>query len=198
MSARHIDSRLIQFLDDALISNGLARHATETQDARTLFVLAAEALVGIKEETGRNDGQIIQWIQSTIGTANGEPYCMAGIQSCGAYAEMKTNVPFKLFPSESVRLVWDKTPEFQRVKRLPLPGAVACWGNLVNGKFNGKGHAEIVRACDGEIFQGIGFNTIGTTKPGETVNREGNGIYFTIRSMESTAERKLLGFLKPF
>jgi hypothetical protein len=81
-----------------------------------------------------------------------------------------------------------------RVKIHPLAGAIAIWGDV--GK--SSGHTEVVLSADSKSFQAIGGNTSGTTKPGQAVNRDGNGVFYTVRSMKSTKRRKLLGFLKPF
>ncbi len=191
---RKIENEMVEYIDAKLASNGLAKIAIQKKDARTLFRLAAEACVGIQERTGRNDGRMIELIQETVGGASGEPYCLAGVQTCGAYAELKTGVKFQIFETEHCQTAWQKTPKKQRVKTLPLPGAVAFWFDV--GK--STGHVEIVLGCDGDSFQAVGFNTSGTTTPGGEVNREGNGVFYTVRSMKSSKKRKLVGFLIPF
>lgn len=192
--SRQIEPKLVSYIDKKLKDNGLFKQALESKDARVIFRLAAEALVGIKEATGKNDGAMVKLIQETVGGASGEPWCMALVQSCLAYAEVKTGVESPIIESEHCQTVWTKVPKSQRVKLLPLAGAIAIWGDV--GK--ASGHTEIVLSCDGKNFQAVGGNTSGTTKPGQTVNRDGNGCYYTVRSMKSTAKRKLLGFLKPF
>lgn len=186
---------MIEFLDDHLKWSGLAKHAIQTRDARLLMCEAAKACVGVKETSGRNDGPIIEAIQKTVdGRARREAYCMSGVQTMLAYVEAKLNVTSPIVASELCQHVWLHSPRAQRVKNIPLPGAIAIWADV--GKITG--HAEIVIACDGKIFQAVGFNTSGTLVPGSTVNREGNGVYYTVRSMKGTAKRKLLGFLRPF
>lgn len=191
---RSIEPQMVQFIDAKLKGNGLAKNAIEAKDARTLFRLASEACVGIQEATGRNDGKMVKLIQETVGGAAGEPWCMALVQTCLAYAEIKTGLTSPIPASEHCLTVWEKTPKRLRVKALPLSGAIAIWNDT--GKTSG--HTEIVLSCDGKTFQAVGGNTSGAKSPGEAVNREGNGCYYTVRSMKSTAKRKLLGFLKPF
>jgi hypothetical protein len=191
---RQIEKKMIDFLDKKLALNGLAQEAIKSKDARSLIWLAATACVGIKEATGRNDGEFIRLIQETVGGASGEAYCLAGVQTCIAYAEHKTGVISPLYATEHCQTLWAKTPAKQRVKILPLAGAIAVWADV--GK--STGHVEIVLSCDGKNFNAVGFNTSGTLKPNETVNREGNGVFYTVRSMSSSKTRKLLGFIKPY
>lgn len=194
MTTRQIEKKMVEFLDKKLAGNGLAQHAIETKDARLLFGLAAQACVGIKEKTGNNDGVMVELIQETVGGADGEPYCIGGIQTCLAYAELKTGIKSPLPATESSRRLWEDSPETQRVKKIPLAYAVAVWADI--GKETG--HGEVVMSCDGKIFPAVGFNTSGTTDPNSTVNREGNGCFYTVRNFKATSTRKLLGFLKPF
>lgn len=191
---RNLHPEMLRWLDLKLALNGMAQEAILAQDSRTLFRLVAEACVGIQEATGRNDGRMVVLIQETIGNAVGEPWCMSLVQTCLAYAEAKIGIVSPIFESEHCQTVWNKTPKNKRVKDIPLAGAIAIWGDV--GK--SSGHTEIVLSCDGFIFNAIGGNTSGTKKPGQAVNREGNGCYYTVRSMKSTKKRKLLGFLKPF
>lgn len=191
---RHIEPELIRYIDTKLTLNGLAQNAIARKDARLLFRLAAEACVGIKEASGRNDGKMVKLIQETVGGASGEPWCMALVQSCLAYAEVKCEVVSPIAVSEHCQTVWSLTSKKQRVLKIPAPGAIAIWADI--GK--ASGHTEIVISCDGKSFAAVGGNTSGTTKPGDKINREGNACVYTVRSMSSTKTRKLLGFLKPF
>lgn len=191
---RKIEPALVSYIDKKLEKNGLAQVALKNKDARTLFRLAAESCVGITEATGKNDGKMVRLIQETVGGASGEPWCMALVMSCLAYAETKCKVKSPIYESEHCQTVWAKTPKSQRVKLLPLAGAIAIWADT--GK--STGHTEIVLSCDGKTMNCVGGNTSGTTKPGEAVNRDGNACVYTVRSMKGTAKRKLLGFLRPF
>lgn len=191
---RHIEPEMIRFLDVKLALNGLAQDASKRRDARTIFRLAAEACVGITEQSGRNDGKMVRLIQRTVGADSGEPWCMALVMTCLAYAEVKCEILSPIIPSEHCQTVWAQTPKKQRVKTLPLPGAIAIWADV--GKTSG--HTEIVLACDGKTLQCVGGNTTGTRSPNDPINREGQGCFYTVRSMKDTKKRKLLGFLKPF
>jgi len=106
---RSIESKLVKYIDEKLKLNGLAQEAIKTKDARTLFRLACESLVGVREKSGRNDGPIVELIQETIGRAQGEFWCMSYVQSCLAYAEVKTGIDSPIFASEHCMTVWNKT-----------------------------------------------------------------------------------------
>jgi hypothetical protein len=194
LEVRKIEKELVDFIDKKLEKNGLAQDALARKDARALMVQAASALVGIKEATGRNDGKMVKLLQETVGGASGEPWCASMIQSLIAYAEVKTGKKSPIIASELCFAMWHKSPKTSRVKLLPLAGAIAIWNDV--GKTTG--HTEMVLSCDGQIFQAVGGNTGGTTTPGEPVEANGNGVYYTVRSMKGTKKRALLGFLKPF
>jgi hypothetical protein len=197
---RNIENEMVEYLDKKLKDNALASHAISDKDARLLFRLAIEACVGISEATGRNDGKMVRLIQETIGDAQGEPWCMALMQTGIAYAEKKCGVKSEIFESELCSSVWNNSPKSLRVKSVPAPGALAVWGDIgANGKLKTSGHVEMVVSYkDDGTFSAIGGNTSGTTKPGSEVNRDGNACVYTKRSIKPTKKRKLLGFLKPF
>lgn len=196
---RKIRPELIVFFDQKLSGNALADHAIKTGDARTLLVEVVKVCVGIKEATGRNDGPIIEAMQKTTGGAKGQAWCMYLVQACVAYVEHKLEIKSPLYPSGHCLTVWRKTPKEQRVKTHPLPGAIPIW---VHGA-GPAGHTEILLGADDSVMKNVGGNTSGADKAGK-VTREGNGAYFTTRSMQgfpnikTTARMKLLGFLKPF
>jgi len=199
MAKRQIEKEMVDYLDKKLANNGLAQLAIKNKDARTLFVQAMQACVGIREATGRNDGKMVKLIQETVGSASNEAWCMALMQTGLAYAELKTGKVSPLPAAELCSYVWNNTDKKQRVKILPLAGAIAIWQDLDSkGKLKSSGHTEMVVSCDGKVFQAVGGNTGGTTKPGQPVEANGNGCYFTVRSMKSTSKRKLQGFLIPF
>lgn len=191
---RNIEPQMVTYLDQKLASNGLAQQAIKEKDARLLFRLAAEACVGIQEATGQNDGKMVELIQKTIGDAVGEPWCMAFVQTCIAYAEVKTGVKSPIIPSEHCQTVYNKTPRAQRVKLVPLPGALMIFADV--GK--SSGHVEVVLGSDGNTVHCVGGNTSGSKSPDAPVNREGNGVFYTVRSAKGTKSRRIMGYLKPF
>jgi hypothetical protein len=191
--SRKIEQKLFDHIDEKLKSNGAAQHAIETQDARSLVVYAAEALVGVREIGGNNKGPVVELIQETIGRTSREAWCMAFVQSCIAYVEKKISVPSRLFPSEHCLTVWENSPKAQRVKHHPKPGAIAIWKH---GKSQ-NGHTGFVTEFMGKTFEAVEGNTEAGIVKGE-VERDGGGVYLTKRNSLGTGSLKVVGFLKPF
>jgi len=188
---RELNKVMIDYFDSKLKNNPAYIDAVKRNDARMIFGLSMEACVGIQEATGKNDGKMVEAIQDTVGSASGEPWCMALIQTCIANAERVTGIQSPIHVSELCYDVWHKTNKSQRVKIHPLYAAIAIW----NDKGTIRGHTEMVKSADNKVFQAIGGNTSGTVKE---VKREGNACVYTVRPMKTTGKRQLLGFLKPF
>lgn len=188
---------MVDFFDQKLALNGLAQYAIKTKDARTLMVECAKVCVGIKEKTGKNDGPIIEAMQKTSGGSKGQPWCMYFVQTCVAYAELKTGKKSSLPSGGHCLTVWKSAKD--KVKIHPLPGAIPIWRHGTGT----SGHTEILLGADEKEMKCVGGNTSGADTSGK-VTREGNGVYFTTRSMQGfpeifgTAKMKLLGFVIPF
>lgn len=191
---RQLEQKMIDYLDKKLKNNAFAQQAIQNKLPRLVMVEAAKACVGITEDTGRNDGVFIKLIQETVGGSYYEPYCAGGVMTCVAYAELRCGVKSHLKATEGAQDIYYSSAKLYRVKSIPLPGAIQCWGDV--GK--STGHVEIVLAADDKVIHNVGFNTSGSTDPNSQVNREGNGVFYTVRSYKSTSKRKLLGFIKPF
>lgn len=191
---RIIEQDLVKYIDKKLALNGLASYALKNKDARTLMVEAAKSCVGVREATGKNDGPIVRLFQETVGTANGESWCMSFIQSMIAYAEIKTGIMSPLFAGEYCTHVWTNTSLKQRVKKIPLPGAIAIW----HKKNSSDGHTGIVTSYGDKNFYAVEGNTTSGLSSNEEVIAEGGGVYYTIRANKGSANMILRGFLKPF
>lgn len=191
---RHIEERMVKYLDAKLAFNGLAQHAIKERDPRTLFVCAAEVCVGIREVGGNNQGPMVELIQETIGGAGREPWCMALIQTCLAYAELKTGVESPILPTEHCMTCWRDTNKDQRVKVTPKRGAIVIWkhGSTDNG------HTGVyLEPLTGQSFHAIEGNTESGIANGK-VERDGGGVYLTVRRKVGNGDMKIVGYLKPF
>lgn len=184
---RNIEKKLVDWIDKKLAGNGLAQKAIEDKDARTLFRLAAESCVGIRE-TSHNAGPMVELIQETVGGADKEPWCMSFVQSCLAYAEKKTGIKSPIFESEHCLTVWAKTPKKMRVKEVPLPGAIIIWQHGSSQ----AGHTGVMLEWNKTKFNSVEGNT------GDENMREGDGVYYRIRNAKANGRMKVVGFLKPF
>lgn len=188
--------------DNRLKNNGLAAHAIKTKNARLLMVEAAKVCVGIREKTGKNDGFEVELFQKTSGGVRGAAWCMYFVQSCIAYAEKKTGLKSHVLSSGHCLTTWNHAKRSELVKLVkihPLSGAIPIWqhGSTTSG------HTEILLSSDNKNMQCVGGNTSGADETGK-VTREGNGVYYTTRSMQgfpnlkTTQNMKLLGFIIPF
>lgn len=200
MKQRKITDKLFEEYRRRLALNGLAQHFIATKNARGLFVQAANCMVGVKEATGKNDGEWVEEFQKTVDfKAQGEPWCMAFIQSCIAYVERELGVVSRFPVTEHCQTAWRDVPSELRVKNIPLPGAIAIWARVGTS----SGHTEVLQEyIDGKYFPAVGGNTSGYVIPVKngksSVNREGNGVFYTWRKHGIAGDLKLLGFAKPF
>lgn len=186
MTERSIEQKMVNFLDAKLAANGLAQHAIDIKDARLVFGLAMEACVGIVEVGGNNSGPMVELIQKTIGGAVEEPWCAALVQTCLAYAELKTGIVSPVFATEHCQTMWEMTPHGQRVKSSPLKYAIVIWGN----EGSSSGHTGIVI----ESHHGQWMRTI----EGNTTGDGPDGVYYKKRDWIRTGSLVRLGFLRPF
>ena len=191
---KKLEQKMIDFLLSKLKDNGLFQDACKKRDARTVFRLAAQVCVGVREQGGNNSGPVVELIQETIGTHGKEAWCMAFVQTCIAFAEYCTGVKSPIFASEHCLTAWEQTPKAQRVNSLPAAGAIVIWrhGKTTNG------HTGIVDSCDGVNFKAFEGNTESGISPSGTVVRDGGGVYHTNRSLKGAGTMVLVGFLKPF
>lgn len=191
---RKLEPKMAAWLDLKLASNGLAQDAIKTKDARTLFVCAAEACVGIREVGGNNEGPMVELIQETVGSADREPWCMSFVQTCLAYAELKTGVKSPIPAGEHCMSIWSSTPSTNRVIFSPKRGAIVIWKHGAGP----SGHTGIFLERDNTNFYAIEGNTEAGLNPDGSIEREGGGVYKTKRNMVRNGNMSVVGFLKPF
>lgn len=192
MDTREIRPEMLGYLDGKLIANGLARLAVEQKDPRTLMRLAAQACVGIRE-SGNNTGPMVKLLQDTVGGPDAWAWCMSFVQTCIAYAEVRTGISSSIVAHEHCITVWDQTPKAMRVKSIPLAGSIVIWRH----ESTQAGHTGILESCDGDTFRAYEGNT-NFKAPGGPVVRDGGGVAYTTRSIRSLGPLRVVGFLKPF
>lgn len=191
---RQIEPKMIAYLDEKLKDNGLAQRAIEMRDARLLFVLAAQACVGIREVGGNNRGPLVELIQETIGGHSREAWCMAFVQTLIAYVEYKLGIVSRLPAGEHCLTVLDQAPSDLIVKFFPLPGAIPIWqhGSSMNG------HTGIFLESEDGYMMCIEGNTESGLSLTGRIERDGGGVYHTKRSMKRNGDMHVRAFLKPF
>jgi hypothetical protein len=192
---RKVPTKLLAWIDNKLKGNGLAQHAIEQKDARTVMRLAAEACVGIREQGGNNRGPLVDLIQDVIGQEGKEhwAWCMSFVQVCIAYAEEKTGVKSPIIAHEHCLTVWNQSPKNLRCTADPLPGAIIVWrhGDTASG------HTGILTSFGPDSMTAVEGNTESGVAGGK-VERDGGGVYATKRSKTGAPAMRVMGFLKPF
>lgn len=146
--------------------------------------------IGVTEQGGNNRGPMVQEFQKAVdGKAQGEPWCMSFIQ----YLIKKTieahGGASAMPETEHCLTAWRKTFIINKF-RYPQPGWIVIWqhGNTQSG------HVEIVSDVLVDSILTIG----GNTGPGQGIVREGDGVYYRIRSLTDRGKMNLLGFIKVF
>ena len=190
---RQIEKKMVEFIDKKLAGNGAAQAAIKAKDARALFVYAAEACVGIREQGGNNKGPMVELIQETLGGADREAWCMAFQQTCLAYAETKTGVMSPVFASEHCLTVWKKTPTAQRVKKFPARGAIVIWQHGTSS----AGHTgAFLEALDDGGMRVVEGNAESGLAADGSVERNGGGVYIGNRERVNEGSRVFTPVLK--
>ena len=185
---------MLSYLNQRLSRDHVAVDAIKRGDARKVFILAAAHCIGIRESGGNNSGPMVELMQRTLGGADKEPWCMAAVQTWLAYAEEACSVVSPVYASEHCLTVWRNTPEAQRVKICPNPGAIIIWrhGNTDSGH-TGITFSPVV----GDSYEAIEGNTESGIVGGR-IERDGGGVYSTRRTLTGSDSMRVVGFLKPF
>lgn len=143
----------------------------------------AQSQVGVRELTGKNDGESIDSYNASVGNPKGSPYCMAGqywafVQICKSVCILRTG---------HVRTFWNWAKRTgQRVQYTPQHGDFLCWGYATNA----SGHVERIR----EIGRAGWVITVAyNTSSGSTGSqREGGGVYNRQRNLIHPLGRMLV------
>lgn len=135
---------------------------------KVLAVAAAE--VGVREKTGRNDGEVDKYLDAVGLGGSRAPYCAAFVYWCGREALGADNpYPRSAWSSDFVRGGRRVTSETR-----PRGGeAFGIW-------FSSKGriaHTGLVERRDGSYLITIEGNTSSTAAVGSAADREGQGVY---------------------
>lgn len=193
---RKINPKLVSIIDERIKALGKLDELNAliaAKDARGVMLLAALSLEGVREK-GVNAGEIVELLQDTIGDSERESWCMSYVQSCIAYAELKTGIKSPIAVSEHCLTVYRETPKEFYVKVKPKAGAIVIWrhGN------SDRGHTAFTTALpEGSTVRTIEGNT-GKGSAGGRVVREGDGIYQNMRSTSGDGDMKVVAYLIPF
>jgi hypothetical protein len=152
----------------------------------------AATYIGVTEMGGDNKGEIVEKFQKAVdGKAQGEPWCVAFCCFCLNQVQEMYGVKHNLILSEHSITMWNLNP-CQRWNE-PMVGDIAIWKK----RGTQSGHAGIVSAVSKD--QPATFETIeGNTSPSIGIERNGDGVYRKKRSVMTSGDFVLMGFLRPF
>lgn len=164
-----------------------------------LLMAECRRWIGTKEK-GNNKGEIVTLFQNWDDIPGHYAWCMAFVQFCVKAVDTVTeivagsDVKTKLYPSEHVLTVWNKTPKELR-SDVPKPGYITVWQFFKDGKQTASGHTGIVVSVDGDKFLSVEGNTGPSEK---TIQREGDGVYLKKRTVRGLQNMRVKGWLKPW
>lgn len=191
---RELQPELFEAIDQACREHELFHTMVEMKNWRVLMANVASSFLDIKEETGKNDGYLIELIQKTVDDkAQGEPYCLAFVMTVLAYVERVTGLTSPIIATESVMQLWNSLNVQDKTRDYPRPGYIAIW----NHAGSSRGHAGIVY----EVFPTYFTCIEGNSRSGElqfSGNVEGQGIFLKKRTYASVGSMNFLGFCVPF
>lgn len=178
---------LIENFIDKQISRDLLVPAKYT-NPNVLHIMAIKSLVGIREEGGNNSGELVQSIQTTIGRAQREAWCMSLQQTAIAYVEKKTGKKCTVPVSEHCLTTLRESAKINLVITDPVVGDLMIYrhGN------SDRGHVACI-VEDGDEF----VRTVeGNTGPDRGVTRDGDGVYHKLRSLKGSGDMSVAGFIR--
>lgn len=166
---------------------------------RLAFIREAIKFIGVLEQTGQNDGPIIEQFQKAVGgRAYGQSYCMDFVQYClqqvdKAHPASTTCV----FESQSCLEVFNKSPDYCRILpadfRKVVAGDVVVWQHFKNGSATALGHCGIIIGLGSKGS----FTTVeANTSSGTGISRDGDGVYKRVRSLAGSDTMRVKGFLR--
>jgi len=150
--------------------------------------------IGVTEETGKNDGVIVESYLASIGLSKGNPYCAAGQYFCFSQACKDLAMDKKEIPVARTGLAVTMF-KIAKKKGVEVPYSPSVHDLIVWVKPNGvNGHIErIVNIIDDDSVETIAFNT-SNGKSGS--QREGDGVFLRVRSItEKIGNMKVLGLI---
>lgn len=160
----------------------------EKMSSVEMLVKAMEAMIGVNEKGDNNSGPEVEAIQSTVGDAEQEAWCMSTVQTAIAFVEVVTGLSSRFPVTEHCMTALEKSlVKFMNPKR----GLVCIWQHGSSD----SGHTGVVS----DVIGANEFQCIeGNTGPGGGVVRDGDGVYKKLRSLHGAGEMKVRGFLEPF
>lgn len=155
-----------------------------------------QSQVGVREETGRNDGKKVECYLRSVGLPKGNPYCAAGQYWCFYTAARDLNMPESAIPiykTGSTVAMFDQAAKIaQKTNYKPSVDDLMFWRRPSQL----RGHVErIIEVNKAGWVTTIGFNTScgsrGNQYEGEGVFKRRRNVYHPLGRM---VVRGLVGF----
>lgn len=161
-----------------LLANG-----SEVKDVKCFLTSVESYLtsqVGVKEKTGKNDGEEVEKYLKSVGLGKGYAWCQAFLYWGFSKAAEQLKVTNPMPKTAGVLDNWRKSKSFQVSK-----GQLPKFGDVFTMDFGkGTGHAGFVISVDNGYINTVEGNTSADpTLPSE--DREGQGVYLRRRKISS-------------
>jgi hypothetical protein len=172
----NVSSYPIICLTTLLLSGGLAMGSPDPKDpTRRKVISFARSTIGIKEATGKNDGEEVEEILKSVGLeGTGAPWCAAYVVWVGDSALGRDHNPY---PRSAWSPDFVKDPSWNR-GRGRLPSEADAFG-IYFQKLKRVGHTGLVEKIDGDFAVTIEGNT------NNGGSRDGDGVYRRRRLLSS-------------
>lgn len=145
-----------------------------------------------RESEGKNKSKDIDALLIRNGGSLSMPYCCFGLMDILRAVEIKFQIKFDLPKSGSTQGFFNRTkPEYKTSEPTPYTIGIYQKGDEY------KGHAVFCLAkIDNEKFSTFEFNT--SPDVGPNIERDGQGCYFKIRSVDGYGDMRMRGFVDIF
>ena len=144
---------------------------TATPSPRQRVLRVAEGLLGTKEETGKNDGKIIEAVLASTGNRKGDPYCAAFNYYCYREAGLA-----KLVPRSAWSPDWAAKPTWTLAEGGQTPKPADSFGIYFPSKKR-VAHTGLVKKWTPPTLQTVEGNTSPEDTAGSADDRDGRGIW---------------------
>lgn len=183
---RKYNPELMKFIDGRLPER---LWPIELMQPRRLLVEVMRCFVGIQEEGLNNQGTAIRLLQSTVGRAEGEPWCMSTIQSAIAYVEYVLNLRCPLPATEHCLTFYQGAKNLKMIDiSFGQVGDIVIW--YYRGTSNG--HCGIISKT-GDMHETIE----GNTSSRDTMERDGDGVFIKLRNPMGNNFMSVKAYVKP-
>lgn len=151
--------------------------APDPEGSRHAVLEVARKEIGIRERSGKNDGEVEKYIRSVgLNPKAGHPYCAAFVYWCGNKAGLPGTFPRSAWSPDFV-----EKPDWKQGK-----GSTPEPGDVFGIHYSSKGrvaHTGFIERLRGKSIVTIEANTSSNAAIGSEADREGQGVYRKVRPL---------------